>query len=105
MKLNDMRHLKNSEGFLLPVCSQRCHKAKSKSKKELSTKRWNSDHVKMLGPTSMTILLDWLTVEENSMKYLSCRSSPGTTINDLRMQLVLPVSSKIFAELGKSDII
>ena len=104
MKLNEEQHLQDSQGFVLPVCSQRCYKAKSKSKKELSNKRWNTDHVKESGPTSMTILLDWLTTEENATKYLSCKASPGRTVQDIKMKLVLPVSEKVFEQLGKSGL-
>jgi len=101
MKLIEEQHLRDSQGFVLPVCSQRCLKSRQKSKKELGNKRWNTDHVKESGPTSMTILLDWLTIEENATKYLSCKASPGKTVQDLKMQLVLPVSKKILEELGK----
>jgi len=34
MKLNEIDYLNDSEGFLLPVCSHRCHQTKTTSKME-----------------------------------------------------------------------
>jgi len=71
-------------------------------KKESSYKRWNKDNVKESGPTSMSILLDWLTVEENALKYVHCKTSPGKTIIDMRMELVKGVSDEIYTNYASS---
>jgi len=43
----------------------------------------------------MSILLDWLTVEENALKYVHCKTTPGKTMIDMRMELVKGVSEDI----------
>jgi len=99
MKINKMVHIQDSDG-LIPVCGNRCHKTKTKMKKETAYKRWNNDNIKESGLTSMSILLNWITVEENAMKYVHCKTSPGKTVIDMRMDLVKSVSDEIFEKLG-----
>ena len=99
---------KDMQDIVLRVCGKKCYNVlkrlrnkKNDKDKHFSSNRWHKDNITADGPTSLSILIDWISTEENARKYFGGKDPfTNATSSKTKTDYVKDVKVKIYESVN-----